>query len=161
MARVVEDSPASSTACRARNTEGQQRRRHHPAGRAAAIRRTTPAKQLKWPCPPAPRSVPSAVSKAAILSPVVWKVLPPGLRPPASVAALHPRRRRQHHFRTQVEMVLQRPLQLQEANLNGPTTLVPASTQPQPLPKPGPPRAKSSAPPGASAAASRGESEVR
>jgi type IV secretion system protein VirB10 len=38
---------------------------------------------------------------------------------------------------TQVEMVLQRPLQLQEANLNGPTTLVPASTQPQPLPKPG------------------------
>jgi type IV secretion system protein VirB10 len=38
---------------------------------------------------------------------------------------------------TQVEMVLQRPLQLQEANLNGPTSLVPASTQPQPLPKPG------------------------
>ena len=38
---------------------------------------------------------------------------------------------------TQVEMVLQRPLQLQEANVNGPTTLVPASTQPQPLPKPG------------------------
>jgi hypothetical protein len=39
----------------------------------------------------------------------------------------------------QVEMVLQRPLQLQEANLNGPTMLVPASTQPQPLPKPGRP----------------------
>lgn len=38
---------------------------------------------------------------------------------------------------SQVEMVLQRPLQLQEANVNGPTTLVPASTQPQPLPKPG------------------------
>lgn len=38
---------------------------------------------------------------------------------------------------SQVEMVLQRPLQLQEANINGPTTLVPASTQPQPLPKPG------------------------
>ncbi len=38
---------------------------------------------------------------------------------------------------TQIEMVLQRPLQLQEANVNGPTTLVPASTQPQPLPKPG------------------------
>jgi len=38
---------------------------------------------------------------------------------------------------TQVEMVLQRPLQLQEATVNGPTTLVPASTQPQPLPKPG------------------------
>ena len=38
---------------------------------------------------------------------------------------------------TQVEMVLQRPLQLQEANINGPTSLVPASTQQQPLPKPG------------------------
>ncbi|HUB20172.1 MAG TPA: hypothetical protein VL990_16130 [Acidobacteriaceae bacterium] len=38
---------------------------------------------------------------------------------------------------TQVEMVLQRPLELQEANVNGPTTLVPASTQQQPLPKPG------------------------
>ena len=38
---------------------------------------------------------------------------------------------------TQVEMVLQRPLQVQEANLNGPTSLVPASTQQQPLPKPG------------------------
>jgi hypothetical protein len=38
---------------------------------------------------------------------------------------------------TQVEMVLQRSLELQEANLNGPTMLVPASTQPQPLPKPG------------------------
>ena len=38
---------------------------------------------------------------------------------------------------SQVEMVLQRPLQLQEANINGPTMLVPASTQPQPLPKPG------------------------
>ncbi|MFP5230313.1 MAG: hypothetical protein ACLGXA_22080 [Acidobacteriota bacterium] len=38
---------------------------------------------------------------------------------------------------SQVEMVLQRPLQLQETNVNGPTTLVPAATQPQPLPKPG------------------------
>jgi type IV secretion system protein VirB10 len=38
---------------------------------------------------------------------------------------------------SQVEMVLQRPLQLQESNINGPTMLVPASTQPQPLPKPG------------------------
>ena len=37
---------------------------------------------------------------------------------------------------TQVEMVLQRPLQLQVSTLNGPTTLVPASTQQQPLPKP-------------------------
>jgi hypothetical protein len=37
---------------------------------------------------------------------------------------------------TQVEMVLQRPLQLQESNLNGPAALVPASSQPQPLPKP-------------------------
>jgi hypothetical protein len=44
---------------------------------------------------------------------------------------------------TQVEMVLQRPLALQEANLAAagspgtPTTLVPASTQPKPIPKPG------------------------
>jgi hypothetical protein len=38
---------------------------------------------------------------------------------------------------TQVEMVLQRPLQVQEANVNGPTSLVPASSQQQPLPKPG------------------------
>jgi hypothetical protein len=37
---------------------------------------------------------------------------------------------------TQVEMVLQRPLQVQEANLNGPTSLVPATGQQQPLPKP-------------------------
>ncbi len=37
---------------------------------------------------------------------------------------------------TQVEMVLQRPLLLQESNLDGPTTLVPASTQPQPMAKP-------------------------
>ncbi len=37
---------------------------------------------------------------------------------------------------TQVEMVLQRPLQVQEANINGPTSLVPASAQQQPLPKP-------------------------
>jgi hypothetical protein len=33
-------------------------------------------------------------------------------------------------------MVLQRPLQVQEANLNGPTSLVPATSQQQPLPKP-------------------------
>jgi hypothetical protein len=38
---------------------------------------------------------------------------------------------------TQVEMVLQRPLLVQEANINGPTSLVPASSQQQPLPKPG------------------------
>jgi type IV secretion system protein VirB10 len=38
---------------------------------------------------------------------------------------------------TQVEMVLQRPLQVQEANINGPTSLVPASSGQQPLPKPG------------------------
>ncbi len=38
---------------------------------------------------------------------------------------------------TQVEMVLQRPLLVQEANINGPTSLVPASGQQQPLPKPG------------------------
>jgi type IV secretion system protein VirB10 len=38
---------------------------------------------------------------------------------------------------SQVEMVLQRPLQLEVSNINGPTTLVPASSQPQPLPKPG------------------------
>jgi type IV secretion system protein VirB10 len=37
---------------------------------------------------------------------------------------------------TQVEMVLQRPLEVQEANINGPTSLVPASSQQQPLPKP-------------------------
>jgi len=47
---------------------------------------------------------------------------------------------------TQVEMVLQRPLQLQVSNLNGPTTLVPASTQPLPLPKPE--RPKMICPPG-------------
>lgn len=44
---------------------------------------------------------------------------------------------------TQVEMVLQRPLMLQEENLTAagspgtPATLVPASTQPKPIPKPG------------------------
>ncbi len=44
---------------------------------------------------------------------------------------------------TQVEMVIQRPLLLQEANLTPagspgtPVTLVPASTQPKPIPKPG------------------------
>ncbi|HUA93657.1 MAG TPA: hypothetical protein VL991_13885 [Terracidiphilus sp.] len=44
---------------------------------------------------------------------------------------------------TQVEMVLQRPLMLQEENLTAagspgtPPTLVPASTQPKPIPKPG------------------------
>jgi type IV secretion system protein VirB10 len=38
---------------------------------------------------------------------------------------------------TQIEMVLQRPLQVQEANINGPTSLVPASSGQQPLPKPG------------------------
>lgn len=37
---------------------------------------------------------------------------------------------------TQVEMVLQRPLLLEESNLDGPTTLVPASAQPQPMTKP-------------------------
>ena len=37
---------------------------------------------------------------------------------------------------TQVEMVLQRPLQVQEANINGPTSLVPATSQQLPLPKP-------------------------
>jgi type IV secretion system protein VirB10 len=37
---------------------------------------------------------------------------------------------------TQVEMVLQRPLEVQEANINGPTSLVPASSQQLPLPKP-------------------------
>jgi hypothetical protein len=40
---------------------------------------------------------------------------------------------------TQVEMVIQRPLTLEENNLNGPTTLVPAAAQQQPLPKPGRP----------------------
>lgn len=38
---------------------------------------------------------------------------------------------------TQVEMVIQRPLELEENNLNGPTTLVPAAAQQQPMPKPG------------------------
>jgi len=38
---------------------------------------------------------------------------------------------------TQVEMVLQRPLLLEESNLEGPTTLVPATAQPQPMMKPG------------------------
>ncbi|HEV2277776.1 MAG TPA: hypothetical protein VGS02_06360 [Acidobacteriaceae bacterium] len=37
---------------------------------------------------------------------------------------------------SQVEMVIQRPLQLEESNLEGNTTLVPAAAQPQPLPKP-------------------------
>lgn len=38
---------------------------------------------------------------------------------------------------SQVEMVIQRPLMLEENNLNGPTTLVPAAAQQQPMPKPG------------------------
>ncbi len=38
---------------------------------------------------------------------------------------------------TQVEMVLQRPLLLEESNLDGPATLVPATAQPQPMMKPG------------------------
>jgi hypothetical protein len=38
---------------------------------------------------------------------------------------------------SQVEMVLQRPLLLERTKLTGPTELVPASAQPQPLPKPG------------------------
>lgn len=37
---------------------------------------------------------------------------------------------------SQVEMVFQRPLQLEESNLDGNTTLVPAAVQPQPMPKP-------------------------
>ena len=37
---------------------------------------------------------------------------------------------------SQVEMVIQRPLQLEESNLEGNTMLVPAAAQPQPLPKP-------------------------
>lgn len=37
---------------------------------------------------------------------------------------------------SQVEMVIQRPLQLEENNLEGNTMLVPAAAQPQPLPKP-------------------------
>lgn len=37
---------------------------------------------------------------------------------------------------TQVEMVLQRPLLLEESNLDGPTTLVPSSTQPQTVLRP-------------------------
>ncbi|HKR26818.1 MAG TPA: hypothetical protein VJS11_05160, partial [Acidobacteriaceae bacterium] len=37
---------------------------------------------------------------------------------------------------SQVEMVVQRPLQLEESNLEGNSTLVPAAAQPQPLPKP-------------------------
>jgi type IV secretion system protein VirB10 len=43
---------------------------------------------------------------------------------------------------TQVEMVLQRPLELRPANLTSgpPTEMVPASNQPQPLPKPSPHR---------------------
>jgi hypothetical protein len=36
----------------------------------------------------------------------------------------------------QVEMVIQRPLVLEENNLSGPTALVPAAAQQQPLPKP-------------------------
>lgn len=37
---------------------------------------------------------------------------------------------------SQVEMVIQRPLELEESNLEGNSTLVPAAAQPQPLPKP-------------------------
>jgi hypothetical protein len=37
---------------------------------------------------------------------------------------------------TQVEMVIQRPLNLEENNINGPSTLVPASAQQQPMAKP-------------------------
>jgi hypothetical protein len=37
---------------------------------------------------------------------------------------------------TQVEMVIQRPLVLEQSNLNGPTTLVPASAQQTPMAKP-------------------------
>jgi hypothetical protein len=37
---------------------------------------------------------------------------------------------------TQVEMVIQRPLELEENNVYGPTTLVPASAQQQPMAKP-------------------------
>jgi hypothetical protein len=37
---------------------------------------------------------------------------------------------------TQVEMVIQRPLVLEESNLNGPATLVPASAQQTPMAKP-------------------------
>lgn len=40
---------------------------------------------------------------------------------------------------TQVEMVIQRPLLLEENNLNGPTSLVPSTAQQQPMPKPGRP----------------------
>ncbi|HEX4007063.1 MAG TPA: hypothetical protein VHX60_12885 [Acidobacteriaceae bacterium] len=38
---------------------------------------------------------------------------------------------------SQVEMVIQRPLVLEENNLNGPTTLVPAAAQQRPMAKPG------------------------
>lgn len=38
---------------------------------------------------------------------------------------------------TQVEMVIQRPLILEENNLNGPTILVPSAAQQQPMAKPG------------------------
>ena len=37
---------------------------------------------------------------------------------------------------SQVEMVIQRPLELEESNLEGNSTFVPAAAQPQPLPKP-------------------------
>jgi type IV secretion system protein VirB10 len=37
---------------------------------------------------------------------------------------------------SQVEMVIQRPLELEENNLNGPSTLVPSSAQQQPMAKP-------------------------
>lgn len=37
---------------------------------------------------------------------------------------------------SQVEMVIQRPLELEESNLNGPSTLVPSSAQQQPMAKP-------------------------
>ncbi|HLJ77205.1 MAG TPA: hypothetical protein VKT75_07320 [Acidobacteriaceae bacterium] len=37
---------------------------------------------------------------------------------------------------SQVEMVIQRPLELEESNLEGTSTFVPAAAQPQPLPKP-------------------------
>jgi type IV secretion system protein VirB10 len=53
---------------------------------------------------------------------------------------------------TQVEMVLQRPLQVQEANINGPTSLVPASSASSRCPSPA--ASASSALPAVSAAAS-------
>ena len=37
---------------------------------------------------------------------------------------------------SQVEMVIQRPLELEESNLNGPSTLIPSSAQQQPMAKP-------------------------